>query len=67
MTMTKQELLVALKSNLFADRGTDLGLALNYANEMARASDNPMAFYTALQVVMNTVANIIEEQYEQVK
>jgi hypothetical protein len=64
--MTKQELILSLRSNLFADRDTDLGAALTYASDIALATENPMAVYTALQVVLNTVANIIEEQYEQV-
>jgi hypothetical protein len=64
--MTKTELVTVLKSNLFADRGTDLQSALQYAKNMALASENPMAVFTAIQVVLNTVANVIENDYEKV-
>jgi hypothetical protein len=65
--MTKTELITVLKSNLFGDRGTDLEAALSYAQQVALASENPMAVFTAIQVVLNTVANIIEKDYEYVK
>jgi hypothetical protein len=64
--MTKTELITVLKSNLFSDRGTDLEAALEYAKNMALASENPIAVFTAIQVVLNTVANLIENDYEKV-
>jgi len=64
--MTKTELIISLKSNLFGHREKDLSAALNYAQQVAMASDNPLAVFTALQVVLNTVANIIQEDYEKI-
>jgi hypothetical protein len=64
--MTKTELITVLKSNLFGDRGTNLEAALNYAQQVALASENPIAVFTAIQVVLNTVANIIEADYDKV-
>ena len=46
-------------SNLFADRET-LAEALEYAQQVAMASDNPMATMTAVMVVLNTIANRLE-------
>jgi hypothetical protein len=63
--MSKADLISTLKSNLFADRGTDLEAALEYARQVALASDQPMMYFTAIQVVLNTVANIIDDQYDQ--
>lgn len=50
-----------LRNNLFADRGEDIADALNYADAVFSASPDKAACYTALQVVMNTVANAIEK------
>ena len=46
-------------SNLFADRET-LAEALEYAQTVAKGSDNPMAVMTAVMVVLNTIANRLE-------
>ena len=55
-----------LKHGLFADRGTDINKALEYAHGIIGAipseGGSRMAAFTALHVVLNTVANrIIEE------
>lgn len=46
---------------LFADRET-LGEALEYANMLAKATENPIVTLTAVHVVLNTVLRIIEER-----
>jgi len=56
--MTNVELARALKHNLFATRST-VDEALEYAYSIARASDNPAAVMTAVQVVINTVCDQI--------
>ena len=50
-----------LRNNLFADRGENIADALNYADTVFSASPDKAACYTALQIVMNTVANAIEK------
>ena len=56
--MTNVELARALKHNLFATRST-VDEALEYAYSISRASDNPAAVMTAVQVVINTVCDQI--------
>lgn len=56
--MTNVELARALKHNLFATRST-VDEALEYAYSIARASDNPAAVMTAVQVVINAVCDQI--------
>lgn len=56
-----QSIIALLRNNLFADRGEDIADALNYADAVFSASPDKAACYTALQVVMNTVANAIEK------
>lgn len=58
--MTNLELKNGIKNNLFSCRDT-LDEAYDYADMVARASGNQAAFWTALQVVLNTVSNHIKE------
>lgn len=62
--MSKSDLVMALKNPMFADKGTDLQAAYDYVDMVARASENPVAVWTAVQVVVNTVANCVEAAYE---
>lgn len=56
MKMTKEDLAKAISNGMFADRAS-LKEAFEYVGELAKASDNPMAVWTAVMVVCNTVAN----------
>lgn len=56
MKMTIEELSNAIRSGLFADRDS-LKEAFNYVDEVAKASDNPIAVWTAVMVMCNTIAN----------
>ena len=56
-----QSIIALLRNNLFADRGDDVADALNYADSILTESHNKAACYTALRVVLNTVANAIEK------
>lgn len=53
--MTKEELVKAISNGMFADRET-LGEAWEYVDQIARASEDPMAVWTAVMVVTNTIA-----------
>ncbi len=57
--MTPAQLGKSLRCNVFADRGTDIQAALDYALELAKASDDPPAMLTAVHVVVNTIANAL--------
>ena len=50
---------------MFADRGTDVAEAMRYATEVAGASNDSIAIYTAVNVVMNTVINWVNAQSDQ--
>jgi len=56
--MTNVEMARALKHNMFATRST-IDEAFEYAHMIARASDNPAAVMTAVQVVINTLCDQI--------
>ena len=56
LTMTMEDLSKAISSGMFADRDS-LKEAFEYVGELAKASDNPMAVWTAVMVVCNTIAN----------
>ena len=57
--MTKNQLAAQLRSGLFGSRET-LEEAYEYASVIAQASDNPAAVFTALHVMMNTIAKQLE-------
>ena len=52
-----------LKCQLFADRGTDVAEAMKYAYKLIESlpKADRAAAYTALHVVLNTVANAMED------
>jgi hypothetical protein len=58
--MTKQELIKQLRCSMFAKRDT-LEEAYEYAWKVARGTDNEGAVMTAVQVVVNTIANELEK------
>lgn len=58
--MTPQELAKSVRNRLFADRET-FDEAMEYAHSIARGTDNPAAVMTAVMVVVNTLANYIEQ------
>lgn len=58
--MTIVELANGLRNGMFADRD-NLQDAYNYVDELAKHSENPMAIWTAVMVVVNTIAKTIEE------
>ena len=49
-----------LYSPLFATQET-IGDAYNYAQQIARGTDNPAAIMTAVHVLMNTIAHHLED------
>jgi hypothetical protein len=61
--MTNIELARGLRNGMFADRGTDLNEAYNYAMELMMG--NPHA-YTGMMVVLNTISNIILENEQEI-
>jgi hypothetical protein len=61
--MDKQELVISLRAKMFGDRGTDMQAAWDYAesiiNNMAESNSRGPA-WTAIHVLANTIANVIE-------
>ena len=58
--MTPQALAESIRTRLFADRA-NFDVALDYAYSIAKGTDNPAAVMTAVMVVVNTLANYIEQ------
>jgi hypothetical protein len=61
--MDKKILLASLRNGLFGDRGGDIIAAIEYAHEIINAipsSSERAPTFTALHVVLNTVANAID-------
>ena len=58
--MTNMELVQGMRSKLFADRGTDVEAAFADAFEVINRSKEAAALSTAIMVIMNTIANVIE-------
>lgn len=56
-----QSIIASLRNNLFADRGDDIADALSYADTVFSSYPEKAHCYTALYMVMNTVANAIEK------
>ena len=50
----------SVRNRLFADRKT-FDEAMEYAYSIAKGTDNPAAVMTAVMVVVNTLANYIEQ------
>lgn len=61
--MTNLELANAMRHDLFADRGTDLGAALAAAYQYIDSiqQSDRIAAFTALHLMLNTVSNIIKD------
>lgn len=61
--MNKSELVLMLRSKVFGDRGTDIQAAFDYVesviNGMSESADRGPA-WTAVHVLANTIANVIE-------
>ena len=55
-----QRFAVAIRNRMFADRKT-FDEAMEYAYSIAKATDNPAAVMTAVMVIVNTLANYIEQ------
>ena len=58
--MTPQALAESIRNRMFADR-ENFDDALDYAYSIAKGTDNPAAVMTAVMVVVNTLANYIEQ------
>jgi len=62
--MTKSTLAASLRVGLFADRGSDIGEAWQYADDMLTSIPDAgarAAARTALHVLVNTIANAIDD------
>ena len=57
--MTREQLAESISNGMFADRD-NLKDAFDYVADLAKASDNPVAVWTAVMVVTNTIANEIK-------
>lgn len=58
--MTPKELANSVRNRMFGERDT-FDQAMEYAVSIARGTDNSMAVLTAVMVVVNTLANYIEQ------
>ena len=58
--MSPKELANTVRNRMFGERET-FNQAMEYAVNIARGTDNPMAVLTAVMVVVNTLANYIEQ------
>jgi len=58
--MTPKGLAESIRNRLFSDRD-NFDDALDYAYSIAKGTDNPAAVMTAVMVVVNTMANYIEQ------
>ena len=59
----KEELIISLRSKVFGDRGTDLQAAWDYVETVINGMDdshNRGPAWTAVHVLANTIANVIE-------
>lgn len=62
--MTKSTLAQSLRANLFADRGSDIGAAWQYVEDLFDSmpdGDARVTAQTALHVLVNTIANAIDD------
>ena len=49
------------RSNMFGSRGCDIKAALDYVDELATASTDPVAVQTAARVLLNTIDNAVTQ------
>jgi len=59
--MTKKNPLRGWYSDLFGSRGVDVGHALEYVDQLAAASTDPVAVQTAARVLLNTVIGAVDQ------
>jgi hypothetical protein len=59
--MTKKNPLRGWYSDLFGSRGVDVGHALEYVDQLATASSDPVAVQTAARVLLNTVIGAVDQ------
>ena len=57
--MNKNEFAKAIRHNMFGKRDS-IDQAYEYADMVARGSDNPAAVWTAIMVVVNTISDQLE-------
>ena len=60
-----KELAKQMRCGLYVDYGTDLAAAFESAIVIAGASREPMAVFTALYGVVNTLSNILEKEADE--
>jgi hypothetical protein len=48
-------------SDLFGDRGADIAAALEYVDQLASASNDPVAVQTAARVLLNTTITAVDQ------
>ena len=53
--------LAQFRSGLFGSRGTDVASALEYVDQLASASSDPVAVQTASRVLLNTAINAMDQ------
>jgi hypothetical protein len=58
--MTPKDLANSVRNRMYGERET-YTQAMEYAYSIARGTDNPAAVMTAVMVVVNTLANYIEQ------
>ena len=49
------------RSNLFGSRGCDIQAALDYVDQLATGSSDPVAVQTAARVLLNTIDNAVAQ------
>jgi len=49
------------RNNLFASRGCDIQAALDYVDQLATGSSDPVAVQTAARVLLNTIDNAVAQ------
>jgi hypothetical protein len=59
--MTKKNPLRGWYSDLFGSRGVDVAHALEYVDQLASASSDPVAVQTAARVLLNTVIGAVDQ------
>ena len=63
--MSPKQLAADIRIRLFSDRGTDLQSAMQYADQVFRSlGDGNIAAQTAMHVVLNTIANVLDEMLD---
>ena len=53
--------LAQFRNGLFGSRGTDVASALEYVDQLASASSDPVAVQTASRVLLNTVIGAVDQ------